>query len=161
MTQLSNNVRRRLELQGFGGLPDSVLAQIDPWLRISPALCMLWATVATVLRSPVLSLMLAGLMLTGGMLRIHPFDLAYNIWIRHTGSRPTLPPYPRPRRFGYFLASFWLIVMTMTFWLGWAIAGTVLGWALVGILFANVVWGLCIPSWLHAKFFGPPDQYRL
>ena len=36
---LSSTTRRRLAMQGFIGLDDAALAEIGPWLRLTPAIC--------------------------------------------------------------------------------------------------------------------------
>ena len=39
--------RCRIEMQGFTGLDDRTIQQIDPWIRLAPALCMVWTAVGT------------------------------------------------------------------------------------------------------------------
>ena len=55
MGDAAATARRRIEAQGFLGLDDATLARINYWLRLSPAICMVWAAVGTALGSaPVL-----------------------------------------------------------------------------------------------------------
>ncbi len=42
MSVISITTRRRIEAQGFVGLDDDTLAQINYWLRLAPAICMIW-----------------------------------------------------------------------------------------------------------------------
>ncbi len=43
MNEVSSSTRLRIEAQGFLGLEDKTLSQINYWLRLSPAICMVWA----------------------------------------------------------------------------------------------------------------------
>ncbi len=45
MKTVSPATRNRLEAQGFVGLDDATLADVGPWLRLSPAICMIWAAI--------------------------------------------------------------------------------------------------------------------
>jgi hypothetical protein len=47
----SHRTRYLVELQGYCGLPDPAVAEIDLWLRVAPALCSGWALVATLMQS--------------------------------------------------------------------------------------------------------------
>ena len=51
MSEVSSSARLRIEAQGFLGLEDQTLAQINYWLRLAPAICMVWAAVGTALGS--------------------------------------------------------------------------------------------------------------
>ncbi|MBP1621385.1 MAG: hypothetical protein H6Q02_2152, partial [Acidobacteria bacterium] len=83
MAAIAPPTRRRLEIQGFVGIDDATLAEVAPWLRFSPAVCTVWMATGTVLASPVLLWTLAAIALLGAILPFHPFDLAYNLGIRH------------------------------------------------------------------------------
>jgi hypothetical protein len=43
MSQNPATTRNRIEAQGFLGFDDRTLTQINYWLRLSPAICMVWA----------------------------------------------------------------------------------------------------------------------
>jgi hypothetical protein len=45
MNPLSATTRERLHMQGFVDLSDAELAAIRPWLRLSPALTLIWMAV--------------------------------------------------------------------------------------------------------------------
>jgi hypothetical protein len=81
--------QRRLEMQGFICSHDGDFARVAPWLRWSPALCMIVAAIGTALASPPILLALAATAALGAILPFHPFDLIYNYGIRYaTGTRP-------------------------------------------------------------------------
>ena len=44
-------VQERIEAQGFLGLDEETVCRINYWLRLSPAICMVWAAVGTALQS--------------------------------------------------------------------------------------------------------------
>ena len=92
MTRLTT--RKRLETQGFLGLDDRSLAEINYWLRLSPAICMLWAAVGTALNSASLLWALVPFALLGAILPGHPFDVVYTTgsatWFMAPGCHATL-----------------------------------------------------------------------
>lgn len=42
MSTVSATTRQRIEAQGYLCLSDATLAEVGPWLRLSPAICMVW-----------------------------------------------------------------------------------------------------------------------
>ncbi|NIW43266.1 MAG: hypothetical protein GWN14_00290 [candidate division Zixibacteria bacterium] len=52
MNPISDRIKARLEMQGFENLPDRTLAEIRPWLKVAPAICVGWNIIGTVLASP-------------------------------------------------------------------------------------------------------------
>ena len=46
---ISSAIRNRLEMQGFCGLDDARLAEAEPWVRFTPALCATIVAIRTVL----------------------------------------------------------------------------------------------------------------
>jgi hypothetical protein len=42
MKIISPTSRKRLEMQGFVGMSDADLSEIRPWLRVSPAITIVW-----------------------------------------------------------------------------------------------------------------------
>jgi len=49
--QLSATTRHRLNVQGFEGIPDQMLAEVAPWLRMAFALCATLAALGTIAAS--------------------------------------------------------------------------------------------------------------
>ena len=43
MNTVSSTTRKRIEAQGYLGLSDAALAEVGPWLRLAPAICMVWS----------------------------------------------------------------------------------------------------------------------
>lgn len=58
MSAVTAVVRKRIQDQGFCGLDDRTCAQINYPLRLSPAICMVWAAVGTALACMLATLML-------------------------------------------------------------------------------------------------------
>ncbi len=78
MSEISVTGKARIEAQGFVDLDDRTLAQINYWLRLSPAICMVWVAVGTALSSPTILWSLVPFAALGAILTSHPFDVLYN-----------------------------------------------------------------------------------
>lgn len=154
MPGISPVTRRRLEIQGFVGLDDAALAGAAPWLRFSPALCTLWMATGTVLASPALLWILAAIALIGAILPAHPFDLVYNLGLRHlTGTGP-LPRNGPPRRFACAMAAVWLAATGLAFYTGATALAYVSGGVLTAVAALVTTTDICIPSLVYRALFG-------
>lgn len=154
MSTVSARVRERIQAQGICGLEDSTYAQIDYPLRLSPAICMIWAAVGTALASPAILWALVPFAALGAMLPGHPFDVLYNHGLRHLLGTPRLPRYGVRRRFACALAALMLVAAAWGFQSGMPTVGSIVGWSLVAAAFVNVSTGFCIPSFIVRIFFG-------
>ena len=134
--------------QGFLGLEDGLVCQINYWLRLSPAIGMAWAAVGTALQSATVLWWLVPFAALGALLPGHPFDLLYTYGFRQLVGGPPLPRYPLPRRFACPLATCMLIGAAWSFQTGRPLLGQILGWSLVAAAFVNVRHGL-LHSLLH------------
>lgn len=161
MSDVTPTVRRRVEAQGFLGLDDRMIGQINYWLRLSPAICMIWVAIGTALQSAPVLWTLAPFALLGALLPGHPFDVIYTFGVRPLTGGPWLPPYPLPRRFACLLATFIIVGAAWSFQSGWTLTGQILGWGLVGAALVNVTTGFCIPSFLYGLIFGKPASCDL
>lgn len=158
MNQISSTAKARIEAQGFVGLDDGPLAQIDYWLRLSPAICMLWTAVGTALNSPTILWSLAPFAALGALLTGHPFDALYNYGFRYVVHGPRLPRYPLPRRLACLMATVVIAGAAWSFQSGHTLVGHILGWSLVAAAFANVSIGFCVPSFIYGMVFGKPSS---
>jgi hypothetical protein len=148
-------VRRRLEAQGFLGLDDVALVEIGPWLRWSPALCAAFMAAGTIFASPPMLWALAAIALLGAVLPAHPFDLFYNLVVRHlTGTRP-LPHHGPQRRFACGVAAAWLTGTGLAFQQGATTLGYVLGGMLTVVAAIVATTHFCIPSLVYNKLLRP------
>ena len=155
MSNISATKRKRLEIQGFIGIEDEAAAQ---WLRLAFFLCATLAGVGTALASPLILLALTPIAALGAIFTVHPFDLVYNLGIRHfIGTRP-LPKRGLPSRFACGLATIWLVCTAALFLAGKTLAGYILGGTLtcVGLLVGTT--DICIPSMIFRALFGWPDK---
>jgi hypothetical protein len=91
MSTVTSTVRERIQAQGFCGLDDATYTQINYPLRLSPAICMIWAAVGTVLASATVLWTLATFAVLGAILPGHPFDVLYNYGLRHLSARQCFP----------------------------------------------------------------------
>ena len=150
-------MRRRVEAQGFVGLDDPTLADVGPWLRLAPAICMTWAAVATITASAAAFWALVPFAALGAILTGHPFDAIYNHGIRHILRKPHLPPYNAPRRFACGVATVWLASAALAFQSGATLLGTILGGSLVLAAAVPTFTDFCIPSFIYGLVFGKPS----
>lgn len=158
MNDTSVTARTRIEAQGFLGLDDRSVSQIHFWLRLSPAICMVWVAVGTALNSATILWTLVPFAALGTLLPGHPFDVLYTYGFRHLVRGPRLPHYPLPRRFACLLATIMIAGAASAFQAGNLLVGQILGWSLVAAAFVNVSTGFCIPSFICGPVFGKPSS---
>lgn len=157
MSEIPVTTRNRIEAQGFLDLDARMLTQINYWLRLSPAICMVWTAVGTALSSAPILWALIPFALLGALLPGHPFDVLYSYGFRHLVHGPRLPHYPLPRRFACLMATIMLAVSAWGFQTGNLVLGHIVGWFLVAAAFVNVSTGFCIPSFIYGLIFGKPS----
>ena len=160
MSATATPVRAKIEAQGFLGLDDRTLAQINYPLRIAPAICLAITAVGTALASPAALYALAPFAFLGGVLPWHPFDALYQFGIRRVLGTAPIPRYPLPRRLACFLATLVLVAAGWAFGAGHPVLGHALGWSMVAMASMNVTTGLCGPSIIYGRLFGPPALRR-
>jgi len=148
MSQTITTIRQRIQAQGFCGLDDTTYKQLNYALRLSPAICMVWAAIGTALASPTILWILVPFAALGAILPGHPFDVLYNYGLRHVFGTPPLPTYPLRRRFACLMATIMLATAAWGFQAGMPLVGHIIGWSLVGAAFVNVSTGFCIPSFI-------------
>jgi hypothetical protein len=154
MSAALGTIREKIQAQGFCGLDDKTYAQINYPLRLSPAICMLWAAVGTALASPMILWALAPFAALGAILPGHPFDVLYNYGLRHLTGTQALPRYPARRRLACAFATTLIVMAAWGLQAGMPVAGQIAGWALVAGTFVNVSTGLCGPALIARIFFG-------
>ena len=150
---ISPTTRQRLQTQGFEGMSVNDLARVEPWLRLTPALCALIVVVGTVLAEPVVFFLLAPLAAFGALFPRHPFDFAYNYGLRHLTRTPPLPANGAPRRFACGIASIWIVAIGVSFALGAEGAGYVLGGLMAAVATLVATTHICIPSMIYRAAF--------
>ena len=153
---MNDVIRSRIEAQGFLGLDDQTVRRLNYWLRLSPAICMIWAAIGTALESAPVLWALAPFALLGALLPGHPFDLLYRFGVQPLTSGPSIPRSSLPRRFACLLATVMIVTAAWSFQSGRWFSGQIFGWALVCAAFVNVSTGFCIPSFLYGLIFGKP-----
>ncbi len=154
MSLLTATVRERIQAQSFCGLDDATYARINYPLRLSPAICMIWAAIGTAYASPTILFALAPFAALGAILPGHPFDVIYNYGLRHLSGAPALPRYGTRRRLACVSATIMIIAAAWSFHALHFVAGYITGWWLVAAAFGNVSTGLCMPALLIRIFFG-------
>jgi hypothetical protein len=147
-------LRRRIEAQGFTGLSDQKILELDPWLRFTPFLSGLIAVLSTFMGAYYLLIGLAALFLLGAVLRHHPFDAFYNGFISPLENSSRLPVSPARRRIVYGVLAALLLIAALCFMTGHRPWGTSLGWLLSGYLALLAAHQLCLISEGLQKIFG-------
>ena len=154
---LTARTLHRLDIQGFDRVSEQQLAEVAPWLRLSYALCALLAGIGTATASPRFLVAISPIALLGAALPVHPFDLIYNLGIRHlTGTGP-LPRRGAPVRFGCGVGTLWMLGTAWAFFAGHALVGYVMGFALTGLALIIGTTDICVPSMMYRALFGPPQ----
>ena len=154
MTANIATIRTRIQAQGFCGFDDVTYQQINYPLRMSPAICMIWAAIGTALASPAILWALVPFAALGALLPSHPFDVIYNHGLRYLFKTPALPRYPLRRHFACFMATVMLVATALCFQAGMTMAAYIVGWSLVAAAFVNVSTGFCVPSFVYRLFMG-------
>jgi hypothetical protein len=158
MNSVSSTTRKRIEAQGYLGLSDSDLAEVGPWLRLAPAMCMVWTGIATFYQSELALMILVPFAALGAILRGHPFETIYNYGIRHIVGTQRLPPAQAPRRFACGVATIYLIVTIIAFHNGFPFVGQFFGFSLVAAAAFPTFTNFCIPSFIYGLIFGKPGS---
>ena len=146
----------RLDTQGFDGVDAEFLGRVAPGLRIAFGLCAALAVTGTALASIPLLLILAAVAALAALFPVHPFDLVYNLLIRHVTGTPPLPRRGAPNRFACGLGAVWLLGVVWAFQSSHAAWGYGLGFALAGVAILVSTTDICIPSMIFRAVFGPP-----
>jgi Domain of unknown function (DUF4395) len=158
MKTISQQTRRKLDIQGFDKVEEHLLCQTASWLRFAFALCTIFAGLGTILASYTILFILVPIAALGAVFTTHPFDLIYNYGIRHIMGTPALPKRGAPNRFACGLGSVWLIVTALMFQTNNNTIGYILGASLtiVGLLVSTI--DFCIPSIIYRSVFGFPSK---
>lgn len=156
MTTISPRRHRWLEIQGFVGIDEHILARTALWLRLAFALCTIFAATGTALASPVVLWALVPIAVLAAIFPVHPFDLLYNYILRYLTRTGPLPRRGAPNRFACGVGAVWLLVTGWAFhagalWVGYVLGGML---TLVGLLVSTT--DICIPSLIYRVLFGFP-----
>jgi len=157
MSNFETKRRKRIEAQGFLGLSDKEIDDLNYWFRFAPAVCLIWTAIGIGFTSKLVVCSLVPFAIFGAIMRIHPFDLLYERVLRfHQPIRPSMPTYGLPRRFACLMAASILTFAGVAFdfrlwWLGYMmgiviiVAGTI-----------QVATGFCGLSKIYGRLFGEP-----
>ena len=156
---MGDSYRRKrvwVEMQGYTGLDDAGVSLVDQWSRLAPGICMAWVAVGAWQGSAAVIWALVPFAALGVLLPWHPFDLLYNVGLRHLTGTPPLPRHGRPRRFACSIATVWLISAASAFGAGAETLGRILGWSMAAAAAVPTLSGFCIPSFVYGLLFGKP-----
>lgn len=155
------HTRHLVEMQGYHGIDDENLSQIDIGLRTAPVVCASIAIAGVLTGSANIFWILTAFALLGALLPNHPFDVFYNYGLRYTLQGPRLPRNTRQRRFSCLFASVFIIATAWSFASGAILAGQILGGMFIVAALAPVTTGFCIPSFLYSLIFSVSQRQVL
>jgi hypothetical protein len=144
---LSGWMRENLSTQGYG-LSDTERRTLWLGVRLPTGLCLAFVITALALESAPMLVVLSGIGLIAGFTPRHPFDVLWNLGLRHLTGAPELPPNPPRRRHAFKLATAWLLGVAALFAAGYDVAALSLGLVLVGVCGLVTATNFCIPSTL-------------
>lgn len=166
MSNLSVKARRRLDLQGLAAVDDEYLGKVHYWLRLAPAVSLLWTAAGVWLAAPSILWALAALAVLGALRRSHPFDAVYNHYLRYRLGRPPLPDYRPPRRFACLVAALLSAAAALAFRWDFPAAGYAAGGLLLALAAVQVASGFCAACSIYRLWFrekigrAVPDSVR-
>jgi hypothetical protein len=147
-------MRERIEEQGFCGLDNEMISQINLPLRLAPFICLLWTATGLTLGSPAVIAALVPFAVAGAIVPGHPFDVVYNFGLRFLVKRPPLPAYGKRRRLACVAASIALTASALSFVYGAPAIGYTLGIMVSMGTLTNVITGVCPPAAVAARLIG-------
>ncbi len=156
MKTISSTSRKRLEMQGFVDLSDADLAEIRPWLRVSPVITIIWMATGLFLGSAKVIWAMIPFSILGAILPGHPFDVFYNFGIRFLTGTRALPRYHLARRSCCMMASMWAGLAGWAFYSGATALGYTLAVIFISAALLPVTIDFCIPAYLYGLIFGKP-----
>lgn len=144
-----------LTMQGYGALADGERRQLWLGIRLAPALCLLGIAVGTVLASPAVLFLMAGLAAVGGFLAPkHPFDYLYDVALRPIFGGPAIPVSPAPRRFACQLATPWIAAIAFAFLADASTVAWILAAPLIVVAATVTTTNWCLPSLIYGLVHG-------
>src|SRR5262249_45634551 len=126
-------------------------------LLFQPRLIGPYVIVATILQSPIMFLVLGGLLWWNALLpRFNPFDAIYNALLgKSRGVK--LEPAPAPRRFSQGMAGTFALSIGICLVQGWRPAAYVLEGFFLFAISALVLGGFCLGSFIYYVVVGRGD----
>jgi hypothetical protein len=153
-----DSLRRRIEVQGFTGLGDDEIRDLDPWLRFTPFLSGLIVVLGMLMGAYFLLIVLGVIFALGAVLPRHPFDFLYNGFIRSLENSPNLPVSPARRRLIYGILAIAFLAAALCFVKGYQPWGLSLGWLVAAYLAWLAAHQVCLISEGLHKLFGTPGM---
>ena len=148
-----SSARARLEGQGYVGVGERTLADLQFGLRFSPALCATGVALGAALASPLILLVMTATAVIGAATPRHPFDWLFNYGVRYALGKPAIPRNGAPRRFSCAVGSVWLAAAALAFLAGWDLVGYALGASMAGMAAFVAVTHICLPSLAYTRLF--------
>jgi hypothetical protein len=124
-------------------------------LLFQPRLVALVVLVAVIVKSPLLFMVLAGVLWFNALFpRLNPFDALYNRTVAAGPGRIALSPAPGPRRFAQGMAGTFALSIGVSLLVGWQLTAIVLETLLILAVGALVLGSFCLGSFMFHLFHG-------
>lgn len=159
---LSNRACNNLDEQGYAFLSREEKTKLNIALRITPVLCIVVVVFGIYLQDWRIFAGLSVFGILGAATKyFQPFDVLYNIALRHVFNAPKLPPSPAQKRFACGIGALFLAGATITFYLGALTWGYVFGVLYIGAAGLMVLTHFCIASWIYNRIFKDKIKFGL
>lgn len=149
MSRVTSETRALVELQGYVGLRDDVIADLDTWLRVPPLCCGAWVAGALWIESIPLLCGWLPIAAAAGATRRHPFDVVYSWTLQRWRNRPPLPWLPPPRRSASLFAGVFVAAAAGCLIAGFLKTGVAIGIVLAALTLQQAATGFCVGSWCY------------
>ena len=149
MGRVTSETRALVELQGYVGLPDDAVADLDAWLRVPPFCCGVWVIGALWVESTALLACWLPIPLVAAASRRHPLDTLYNWSLRRWRRRPAIPPIPRPRLSAAVSGALVLAAAVACMLAGFTKTGVAIAVVVAALTIQQAATGFCVGSWCY------------
>jgi hypothetical protein len=149
---LTNRACNNLDEQGYTFLSPEEKSKLNIAFRITPTLCIIVVIFGIYTHDWRIFAGLAVFGLLGAMTtRWQPFDVFYNVVLRHVLKTPSLPPSPIQKRFACGVGAFFLIGAAATFYLGILTWGYIFGALYIIAAGLMALTHFCVASWFYNR----------
>ena len=155
MRRVTSETRERVEQQGYLGLPDEAVADVDRCLRFESLWSGVWIAAGLWAGSPLM-LWLTVPLAVAGAVRQHPFNLICNHLSRRAGGSTRIPLPPAPKRFAFIVDAAGIASSAVCLTAGATEIGIAIGAVVLATPLAHVTTGMCVWSWFYGIVRGRP-----
>ena len=159
MSRIKESTRKRLQLQGYRNIPDSLLNKYKYGIRFAYIGCGSLVLAGLITQEVMFWYVAMFIAFAAVILPRHPFDYLYNNGIRQLINKPRIPLRTNENRFACGIATFWLALVIALFTTGAVMVANILVGLLIVQAFVVGTIDYCVPSIMYkAMFLRKPDH---